>query len=385
MADKSADISLRLPSLSIKAFRGIKELAIPRLGRVTLLAGKNGVGKTTVLDAVRVYAYRGNYGVLSEILRGRDEISDILDEDGEERVTLNWEALFYGRDVSISPTIAIGPVEGTDGIGIRTVSLDDQEDADITGLKERFPELAEIDEARVLKTSYRGKEKLIRGLISRTRMSGPFWTERMPLRNPLSRRRENERPEIVCESLGPNRLDNYGMARFWDNVTLTSAEESAVKSLAYILGDKVDRVAVVGAERRLYGSRRAMVKIKGSEHRVPLRSLGDGVARVFGVAIALANSRNGFLLIDEVENGIHHSAEYDFWRMVLETARRNNVQVLATTHGWDCVAGFARAALESPDADGALVRLENKESHTRPVEYTTEGLATAAKHGIEVR
>lgn len=49
---------LFLPQLLIRGFRGIAELLIPRLGRVTLLAGKNGVGKTTVLDAVRVYAAR---------------------------------------------------------------------------------------------------------------------------------------------------------------------------------------------------------------------------------------------------------------------------------------------------------------------------------------
>ena len=63
-----------------------------------------------------------------------------------------------------------------------------------------------------------------------------------------------------------------------------------------------------------------------------LRSLGDGAVRLFGVALALANSQGGFLLIDEAENGIHHTIQRDFWRMVLLTAQENNVQVFATTH-----------------------------------------------------
>ena len=59
MSDQIPDQNLHLPSLVIRNFRGIDELTIPRLGRVTLLTGKNGVGKTTVLDAVRVWAIEG--------------------------------------------------------------------------------------------------------------------------------------------------------------------------------------------------------------------------------------------------------------------------------------------------------------------------------------
>ena len=73
MPDTQPDQSLHLPSLVIKNFRGIDELTIPRLGRVTLLAGKNGVGKTTVLDAVRVWADRGLTGVLDAVLVDRGD------------------------------------------------------------------------------------------------------------------------------------------------------------------------------------------------------------------------------------------------------------------------------------------------------------------------
>ena len=52
---------LHLPNLTIRRFRGIQDVSITGLGRVTLIAGKNGVGKTTVLDAVRAYAARGKY------------------------------------------------------------------------------------------------------------------------------------------------------------------------------------------------------------------------------------------------------------------------------------------------------------------------------------
>ena len=104
-------------------------------------------------------------------------------------------------------------------------------------------------------------------------------------------------------------------------------------------------------------------------HPVPLRSLGDGALRLLGVAVTLANSRGGFLLIDEAENGIHHTIQRDYWRMILQTAQENNVQVLATTHSWDCVTGFAQAASELEDVEGVLVRLSRSGGDLRAVEY----------------
>ena len=131
--------------------------------------------------------------------------------------------------------------------------------------------------------------------------------------------------------------------------------------------------------------RRPVVKLRDESSPVPLQSLGDGAVRLFGVALALANSKDGFLLIDEAENGIHHSIQRDFWTMILKAAHQNNVQVIATTHSWDCVTGFAMAASEIEEVDGALVRLEKKGDDVRAVEYLEDDLDVAAEQGIEVR
>ena len=135
----------------------------------------------------------------------------------------------------------------------------------------------------------------------------------------------------------------------------------------------------------LSDGRVVVVRIAGQERPVPLRSLGDGAVRLFGVALALANSQGGFLLIDEAENGIHHSIQRDFWRMVLLTAQENNVQVFATTHSWDCAAGFAQAAVDAEGVEGALVRLDSDGENVRAVEYSERQLHVAAEQGIEVR
>ena len=376
MSAEPSNKALHLPSLSIKGFRGIKELSIPRLGRVTLFVGKNGVGKTTLLDAVRVFAARGRYSVLADILRQRDELTDTVDEDGDEMFVPNWEALFHGWHSSPDEPISIGLVgmEGeTSPLCIRTVPISKR---NLRGIPEHFLD----DDMQALKIECQGakQEIPIGNLEGRIpfRLTRQVWWDD-----------ETQLPSaILCKSLGPSLLSNRDVARFWDKVVLRDDETQATLALGLIF-DSVDRVAVIGDDRgtRPYYGRRAVVKLKGQERPVPLKSLGDGAVRLFGVALALANSQGGFLVIDEAENGIHHSVQHDFWRMVLGTAYVTNVQVIATTHSWDCTAGFAQAAADVEEVERVLIRLEEDGDQIRAVEYSEDALKIAAEQGIEVR
>ena len=363
------DTDLLLPDLHIEGFRGINDLLISRLGRVTLLAGKNGTGKTTVLEAVRVYAGRGRYADLFGLLRSHDETAARVDDDEVRRpLELNWEALFNGRVLTTDSLISIGPTDG-DPVKIEIGLAETQLDFHSTG--PHFPELS----LEIL-VSFRQVQQGFSAHpdVQRDRQRSFFARTELP-------------PPAQCESLGPGLPSSTQLAGFWDAVALTEEETKAVDALNLIYPTRVQRVAMIGdsigAARSL--GRRPVVKLSDHSSPVPLKSLGDGAVRLFGVALALANSKDGFLLIDEAENGIHHSIQRDFWTMILKAAHQNNVQVLATTHSWDCVAGFATAATEIEEVDGALVRLDRYDDRIRAVEYTEDDLRIAAKHGIEVR
>ena len=366
---------LHLLSLAIKGFRGINELSISRLGRVTLLAGKNGVGKTTVLEAVRLFAARGRYGVLTNILQDREEFSYNDDEDGRKTPIPNWDALFFGRDVAPDALISVGPASNNSMSSIEIGTFLERE---VGQQRSLFPEYFPDEDLRILRIRFHDSQRSV-PLIRPENYPSSVWRHRLRLD-------EDEFPsEIPCASLGPSVLTNQNMAGFWDEVALTDHEDRAVHALQLMFGDIVERVAMIGNDRRTLYGRQAVVKLKGQEGRVPLKSLGDGAVRLFGVALALANSRDGFLVIDEAENGIHHSVQRDYWKMILKTAHENNVQVLATTHGWDCVVGFAQAATELEEVDAALVRLQKDDDQVRAVEYSEGDLAVAAEQGIEVR
>ncbi len=368
---------LRLPDLSISGFRGIDELHMPRLGRVTLLAGRNSIGKTTVLDAVRVYAAGGRAPAFSKLLRDREELIAWEQEDGERVLVPDLRALFYNRDASRTAHIVIGSRGCNDQLIIKP-------DASSGMQLDLFDESFEDEHTQTLRVEYGGK---------------PSWfyvRPEPPYHAPVTTRRRDQQklPEqdeppstIECNSLGPGMLGNEDLERLWDSVVLTPDEDRAVAALKLVFGDGVERVAVVGDEAtypRRRG-RRAVVLLGGQRRPVPLRSLGDGALRLFGVALALANSRGGFLLIDEAENGIHYSLQRDFWNMVIRMADEYDVQVLATTHSSDCIKGFAKAASEFREAEGLLIRLSRQYGDLRAVEYHEEELAIAAEQGIEVR
>ena len=367
------DQTLHLPSLVIKNFRGIDELTIPRLGRVTLLTGKNGVGKSSVLDAISIYASRGNQLVISGTLDYTDEVISLQDERGRVTTVANWLGLFTGRENAHTYPVSIGTIHEPDSFTMGLVDLDDNDRSNLVVRRNRPLNNEQI---LALKVTACG--------ISRNLL--PHGVSVNPSRfRPADRSAYPS--EILCHFLTPDVPDNENIEGFLDSVALTPAEDTAVNALGLMMAPQVERVALVDAGERSVprAGRRVLAKVKGHDTPVPLRSLGDGVVRVFTVALALANSTDGFLLIDEAENGIHHSIQHKFWNMVLQTAQRNNVQVIATTHSWDCVKGFAQAANELEDVEGVLYRIQRNGDRLRAVEYSERNLKAAAEHGIEVR
>ena len=392
MSQERLGNSLHLPSLSIKGFRGIDALTIDRLGRVTLIAGKNSVGKTTVLDAIQVYAARGHYDILSQLLTSRQEVSIATVEDvhGQRRFVPDFPALFHGRDVSRCARIAIGPKSDTDQLRIEESLLGEDELASqIEGNLSRYVAKGYTQTFHVV---FQDTEQILPWIlpiqgsdaartVERYSVSACLYLFQLLVRAKWS-------SPIGCQSLGPGLLSDKEIVRSWNAIALTEDEDRAVQALRLIFGNDLERVAVRRDEiSDTEHVQRVVARLRGQARPVPLQSLGDGALHLAGVALALTNSRDGFLLIDEAENGIHHSVQRDYWRMVFETAQANNVQVLATTHSFDCLRGFAQAMTDCEEVDGALVRLERENGTLHAVEYSERNIKVAAKQriGIEMR
>ena len=114
-------------------------------------------------------------------------------------------------------------------------------------------------------------------------------------------------------------------------------------------------------------------------------SLGDGMLRALGISLALVSVKDGILLIDEFENGLYYTVQPDLWQFIFRIARRLNVQVFATTHSWDCIEAFQRAAREDHQEEGLLIRLESKTGEIGVTLYDERELTIATREHIEVR
>ncbi len=173
------------------------------------------------------------------------------------------------------------------------------------------------------------------------------------------------------------------ISRFND-VVLTS-EEAVVIDALQIIEPSIDRIAAVSADlSELAATPRGgiIVRCLGSEDRVPIGHMGEGMWRMVGLALALVSAKRGLLLVDEIDAGLHYSVMIDMWRLVCATAERLGVQVFATTQNSDCWTSLAAAIRES-GGDVSIQRLELKREQT--VAFASDEIVIAAERGIEVR
>ena len=203
---------LHLSSLSIRGFRGLKALDIPRLGRVTLLAGRNGVGKTAVLESVQVYASRGREQVLSALLRSHEEFASRIDEDDRRHFAPIPAALFHDLDVSLNSRIEIGPKGGSNGDLVKIEAVAPNAD-EVNLLENLYPGMELDSDPTIIEISFANTKRVTPWLFSRYTRVG---TSRNVAVYPWVRDNQEElAPELICRSLGPSLLSNADIAKFW--------------------------------------------------------------------------------------------------------------------------------------------------------------------------
>jgi AAA15 family ATPase/GTPase len=117
-----------------------------------------------------------------------------------------------------------------------------------------------------------------------------------------------------------------------------------------------------------------------------LNNFGDGIKQYISIIASLYASRDKYLFIDEIENGIHYTNLDKLWEIILTISKEQNVQVFATTHSKECIESYARVAKKLEDEEITFIELgRNDENKIESIIYPYEWLMDEVEQNHEVR
>lgn len=380
-----------MKSIHIKNYKNLKDFKIDSLSKINLIVGKNNVGKSTLLEAISIFASGGNIISLREILDIRGEIYDFpysLEQDKKlERHISSFLSLISDRDIELFIDNGISI--------ICDISNDEtilKKEVEIKLVK--YIETSDSNNLQNIKRQFLSNEdpmlgdpNVEYGILVKNKINNDF----QDVLYKLGGRIRQLLPNIIqktkpYELVRTNEISRNKNPELFDKISLTPLEKEIVTALK-IIEPNIEDINFLTEE--------SLSRFNRMEERVPfvvfplsskklrLTSMGDGLNRILTIILALLNSKDGFLLIDEFENGLHYTVQTQLWKIIYQLSEKLNIQVFATTHSDDCIKSFIESDTENK---GKLIRLEDIDGDIKSIAFNDkERLNFAIKNNIEVR
>jgi len=353
-----------LKTLRIENFRCFPAFELQKLGQLNLLVGENNSGKTSILEAIQLLAFEFNLESLAEIMISRGEY--ISYNERRDLFELDFRHLFHGHKIDVGSKFSISSDNNHDGIRI-IVSIDHMKKMDL---------LDELQDRLAIHWVKQGNKNTDADIS--IQLSARLGFELSLLRN--VHKKSKERTQFVTSS----SLTTNKMVELFDQVVLTPEEDTVMEALQTI-EPSIKRIASVKSENYYAGSHSGFIVGLVNGERIPIGNMGDGIWRMLGLTLAIVSTRNGILLVDEIDTGLHFTAMSKMWKLIWETAKRLNVQVFATTHSSDCWKSLTEiASMENPSKEGITIQRIERDKPSSVV-FTERQIVIAAEREIEVR
>ena len=364
-----------LKSLKIENFRGFETLELKQFGRINLLVGENNCGKTSILEAIQLLCSRGNLEPLSQLMFSRGEVlmNDEPNTPLYRKNLLDVCHLFYGHDLNTDSNFTI--ISGNDSLACR---IDIQSFQQGSLFNDSYDDSQDITQNLAMSLDWISSQDVekIRLLLSPEGGVLSDYSQR--------NRRELKNPAIKTQFVTSSSLTSDEMIELFDQIVLKPEEEIITKALQTI-DSQIERIASVASRVRYSGRSGFKIRRSGTTQPVPIGSMGDGIWRMLGLSLAAACTKDGVLLVDEIDTGLHYSAMAKMWKMIWETAKQSNVQVFATTHSRDCwesLEGIAR--MDDAEEEGITIHRIEK-GRDRTAIFDARKIIVASEMDLEVR
>jgi AAA15 family ATPase/GTPase len=360
-----------LKSVKIENFRGLKSFELQQLGRINLLVGENNSGKTSILEAIQLFCSQCNLEILRETMNNRSEYlyDDELRREGQigRDGEIDIRHLFYGHEIEPGSQLSImDNNQNKLSLSIELPPSDEKIPDELQELQFKVSWTPKLeDETLILPLSSNGGLPV--SYIRRSRTNA-----------------KNPRPKTLFVTSSSLKTDQ--MIELFDKVVLTPDEKLIEQALNKI-DSKIKRIAAVNPQRLRYSpySRSGFLVLLADGKRVPIGSMGDGIWRILGLALAIVSAKDGYLFVDEIDTGLHFTAMSDMWKMIWDTAKRLNVQVFATTHNSDCWKSLADIAQQENITDDGIRIHRIERDKEKSIIFDEDEIIIAVEENIEVR
>lgn len=386
-----------LDTITFHKFKGLKNLALQNLGRINLLVGNNNSGKTSILEGLSIYSNPLDISEWWHISRNREQ------EDRFTRTslieTIRW--LFPQNSHQILDSSVNNGIESGE---LLISSQSNSAEFPILKLNASYELVEELRPPR----TWRGRSEdsseseeleLMQGLdieikVKPTMIQLDLFDEQSEDEEKINfqiwergtfirtlKKNKYQTPVAFITTVS-HRSENSN-SRLLSEAKYENFEDDVINLLQEVDSDILDFQILT--ERSSMRPPRFTIQI---EHKklgfTPLSSFGDGIRRLFHIALSLPPLQGGILLIDEIEAAIHTEALQSSYRWLVKWCIEKDIQVFATTHSLEAVD----ALLDVTESEDQLVlyRLEPEEDQTYLVRHGWERLKILREElGQEVR
>jgi AAA15 family ATPase/GTPase len=349
-------------SLKIANFRAINSLEAEDFKRINLITGRNNCGKTTVLEALFLISGMSNPQLPIAINNFRDLI---LNGDDD------FSFLFNELNFLNIPEISAGINGHTRSIAIKPKYSHDISNRLISDDKKNVV----TDSGKSIISTF--KATSISGLIiefydskiKKTFKSTISFSENQTL--VPAQYKETLHCRFFNAQLSMTELD-----RKIELLLVNKQLDSLIAALKEI--DSRISDLRMGVNGMIYAD-------VGYDKLIPINIMGDGIRRILSIIANIFNCKDGILLIDEIENGLHYSSLEILWRAILKTAELYNAQLFITTHSQECIAALSSVYSENQDDNIRLYRIEKGKDSHKAFKYSAKMIAAGMESNYEVR
>ncbi len=367
--------------IEINGFRGLSHLELDGLGAFNVLLGANDVGKTSVLEAIFLLAGFANLNLPITVQNWRHLFVNDFDD---------LAFLFHNLDVDTPIRLATYSNGSVECQELKITTSHEKMDMDIgdqrivdsgngsvrgTRSAERAADQSSsvVSRPRVLRynATVKPRRKEPWSFSNAIRVANGGNIQLAEPLNPV------KKPTVSCRYV--TAAPGYA-SDVIGNVIIQKKVETLVNFLQKI-NPRITDIAVSGSF--------AYADV-GLDKMIPLNMFGSGMTRAASILSPCILGGEHILLIDELENGLHHAAVLSLLKALLALSRDQGVQVFATTHSISVLESLLKALREEEFSEyrtttNCYTLQRDKDGLVRPYRYEYEQFDHCIRHGIEIR